>query len=92
MESTGPGAVGCPEGKWHSEQRTAVSPGKAFPLLSWCSNRQNEDLAGASCRRDTEMEMSQKETKSVGRHREEGSLSKIKLVDAPSQLREPIAP
>lgn len=53
MESTGPGAVGCPEGKWHSEQRTAVSPGKAFPLLSWFSNRQNEDLAGASCRKET---------------------------------------
>lgn len=38
------------------------------------------------------MEMSQKEMKSVGRHKEEGSLPKINLVAAPSQLREHITP
>lgn len=48
-----PCAVGYPEEKWWSEQRTALSPGKAFPRLSWCSNWQNEDLAGTSCRKET---------------------------------------
>lgn len=43
-------------------------------------------------KRDMGMEMSQKEMKSVGRHKGEGSLPKIFLVTAPLLLRESIAP
>lgn len=83
---------GCTEGKWKSEQRTALRPGNALPLLSWCSSKQNEDPAGASCRKEMGMETSKKDMKSLGRHKGERNLPKLKLLAAPSQLGEPTAP
>lgn len=83
---------GCTEEKWKSEHRTALRPGKAFPLLSRCSSRQNEDPAGASCRKEMGMETSKKDMKSFGRHKGERNLPELKLLAAPSQPGGPTAP